>query len=158
MTVLSLLDGIPVVGHAKGVVHYICTDVDGGNKAMRASSRTSGVVIGGAVGVLGGPAGAVAGAAAGGAVMDLTISAIERKPAGLLKNVVTICEDPSDLGNYVDMTATVACDSLGAVGTKGKAIKDLFGTTTEFVAKRAIQSTTGQLSSLPKDVAKVLKK
>ncbi len=39
---LQLLDGIPGVGHAKGLAHYACGDNEGGNNAMKAASRTVG--------------------------------------------------------------------------------------------------------------------
>ena len=58
----NLVDGVPVVGHAKGfffiggetiksekiikfmkgIVHYACGDVDSGNEAMKSSSRSIG--------------------------------------------------------------------------------------------------------------------
>ena len=44
----DVVDGIPAVGHAKGVIHY--TDKEGGDKAMKSASRTSGVTGGGVVG------------------------------------------------------------------------------------------------------------
>ena len=58
--------GVPIVGHIKGGIHYACGDKDGGDNAMKAASRTIGVVGGGAVGILGGPAGMIAGGVAGG--------------------------------------------------------------------------------------------
>ena len=69
--------GVPGVGHIKGGIHYACGDTDGGDKAMKAASRTIGVVGGGAVGILGGPAGMVAGGIAGGAAMDGIITGSE---------------------------------------------------------------------------------
>lgn len=41
-TVSGVANGIPVVGHAKGVVHYVCGDKEGGDQAMKSSSRTVG--------------------------------------------------------------------------------------------------------------------
>jgi hypothetical protein len=64
-------DGIPVLGHVKGTIHYICKDSVGGEKAMKASSRTVGVIGGGVGGFLfGGPAGAIAGGIGGGLFLD----------------------------------------------------------------------------------------
>ena len=62
----GVLNGVPVVGHIKGGIHYACGDKDGGDQAMKAASRTTGVLGGGAVGILGGPAGMIAGGVAGG--------------------------------------------------------------------------------------------
>ncbi len=41
-TMSGVADGLPVVGHVKGALHYACGDVDGGNKAMLSASRTVG--------------------------------------------------------------------------------------------------------------------
>lgn len=38
----GVVNAIPVVGHAKGVVHYACGDKEGGHKTMKSSSRTTG--------------------------------------------------------------------------------------------------------------------
>ena len=41
---LRTADGIPVVGHVKGAIHYACGDSEGGNKAMMSVTRTTGVM------------------------------------------------------------------------------------------------------------------
>jgi len=57
-----VIDSIPVAGHIKGGVHYALGDNDQGDESMKAASRSTGVVLGGAGGfVVGGPVGAVAG-------------------------------------------------------------------------------------------------
>ena len=57
----DLADGIPVVGHAKGGIHYICGDEEGGEKAMISATRTTVVAGSGVVGTfVAGPVGAVA--------------------------------------------------------------------------------------------------
>ena len=43
------VDSIPVVGHVKGGIYYVCGDTEGGDKAMKSSSRTTGVIGGGVV-------------------------------------------------------------------------------------------------------------
>lgn len=50
----NFVDGLPVVGHVKGSIHYLCKDQEGGDNAMRASSRSVGVVGGALIGCLGG--------------------------------------------------------------------------------------------------------
>jgi hypothetical protein len=71
-------DGLPVVGHLKGGIHHECGDHEGGDKAMKAASRTTGMV-GGAVGgfCVAGPVGAAAGGVAGGAAMDGAITGVD---------------------------------------------------------------------------------
>jgi len=73
----GVANGIPGVGHIKGGIHYACGDKAGGDQAMKAASRTIGVIGGAGVGVLGGPAGMVAGAVAGGAAMDGITTGVE---------------------------------------------------------------------------------
>lgn len=76
-TVGGVANGIPVVGHVKGVIHYACGDTEGGHQAMKSSSRTIGVIGGGVGGfVVGGPVGAFAGGIAGGAAMDAITTGI----------------------------------------------------------------------------------
>ncbi len=38
-----MADGVPIVGHAKGLVHYALGDDEGGHRAMRSSTRTCGM-------------------------------------------------------------------------------------------------------------------
>lgn len=77
-TLSDTADGLPLIGHAKGGIHYACGDHKGGEKAMKASSRTT-AVVGGAVGgfCVGGPAGAVAGGVAGGVAVDGAVTGID---------------------------------------------------------------------------------
>ncbi len=66
----AVLNGVPVVGHAKGVIHGICGDEEGAKRALLSANRTTGVIGGALAGSLAGPAGAVAGGIAGGTAMD----------------------------------------------------------------------------------------
>ena len=82
-TLNDTADAVPVVGHVKGVIHYAVGDHEGGHQAMKASSRTVGVLGGGAAGFLvGGPVGAVAGGVVGGATMDGVTTAIDSNVHG----------------------------------------------------------------------------
>jgi len=75
---LNVIDSIPVAGHVKGAVHYGLGQKDEGDRAMKAASRSTGVVAGGVTGfAVGGPAGAVVGGIAGGAAMDGVITGSE---------------------------------------------------------------------------------
>jgi hypothetical protein len=72
--VSDVADHVPVVGHTKGIVHYIMGDNKKGDAVMKSASRAVGVITGGAVGMLAaGPVGAAAGGVAGGAIMDSII-------------------------------------------------------------------------------------
>ena len=62
-----MVDGLPVVGHIKGGIHYACGDSDRGDQAMKSASHTAGVIAEGFA--VGGPAGAFVGGMAGGAVI-----------------------------------------------------------------------------------------
>jgi len=76
-TANDLADSVPVVGHIKGAGHYLCGDKEGGDKAMKSASRTTGVIVGAGVGIAGGPAAMVAGGIAGGAAMDGITTGVE---------------------------------------------------------------------------------
>ena len=85
------INGIPGVGHIKGVVHYVWGDRDGGDRAMKSASRTTGVMVGGTAGfMMGGPAGAVAGGVLGGVITDGITTGVdsavhgEYRPTGIV--------------------------------------------------------------------------
>jgi len=104
-TVNDVVDNVPVVGHVKGAVHYVCGDKEGGDKAMKSASRTTGVVLGGAAGIVGGPAGMVAGGVAGGAAVDGLTTGVESAikgeytPSGTIEawTRVAQAENPEEL-------------------------------------------------------------
>lgn len=74
----SLADGIPIVGHIKGGIHYALGDEAKGAQSMKSASRTVGVIGGGVGGFfVGGPAGSVAGGIAGGAAVDGIVTGID---------------------------------------------------------------------------------
>ncbi|XP_041081197.1 uncharacterized protein LOC121298252 isoform X2 [Polyodon spathula] len=116
----GMVNSVPVVGHAKGVFHYICGDKECGDDAMKAASHTT-AVIGGGVGgfLMGGPVGAALLGAVGGALMDEVISVGEiavngenAKPYGFVDNVFRIVKDPKNGGNYVDLTGAIVLDGM----------------------------------------------
>ncbi|XP_028671094.1 uncharacterized protein LOC114661984 [Erpetoichthys calabaricus] len=121
------LDSLPVVGHVKGTVHYICGDKEGGHNAMKAATRTTGVMAGGVGGFLvGGPVGATVGGMMAGVAMDEAISITdvlvckEKQLYGTLGIIQHIVEDPKNGGNYVDLIGSIALDgATGYAGGKG---------------------------------------
>ena len=40
----EFLNGVPVVGHVKGVIHDICGDDEGARQAFSSANRTSGII------------------------------------------------------------------------------------------------------------------
>ena len=124
-------DGMPGVGHAKGAIHYLSGDKEGGDKAMKAASRTTGVVLGGLAGAVGGPAGVVAGGIAGGAAMDGVTTGVESaikneySPNGQIQgwtNFVNGCSEgkaQAVIGGVVTLAITPAFDALTAHGAYG---------------------------------------
>lgn len=90
----NIINGIPVLGHMKGVIHYAVGDKDGGNKAMYLSTRASAVMAGAVVGgSVGGPAGAVGGAIYAGCLSDTIASAAMKKPQGIVKHCENVGRD-----------------------------------------------------------------
>ncbi|KAF2356990.1 hypothetical protein FHG87_012252 [Trinorchestia longiramus] len=122
-----VLNGIPIVGHAKGTVHYVLGDEEGGGAAMKAASHTSGVIGGAVVGFLAaGPVGAVAGGVGGGVAMDSTITATDSainktfKPYGLFEPL----SDPKNAGKWCDAAGGVVFDGLIGKST-GKVVQQI---------------------------------
>ncbi len=122
--VSDFVDGIPVVGHTKGAIHYACGDKEGGDKAMKSSSRTVGVVGGGVGGFLvGGPVGATAGGMAGGLLMDGITTGVdsaihnEYRPSGTVAAVTTLAngESESVSGDIFDVVFGTAMDGVAGL-------------------------------------------
>lgn len=121
----NFADGVPVLGHAKGAVHHILGDREGGNKAIVAATRTTGVMAGGAAGFLvGGPVGAVAAGIATGGVMDgaATLGASlregEYKPEGVFAGVQQVIDNPSGRAVFDVMSIPVFDGLAGYQGGK----------------------------------------
>merc|ERR1719410_691719 len=153
MEQLNMLNGVanavPVVGHVKGAVHYACGDHEGGDAAMKASSRTTAVVGGGIGGFcIGGPVGAVAGGVAGGAAADGATTGIESGikgkycPNGTVASVTDACNanGANKSGHIFDavvgpvadgftgyVAGNAACGGRGAGGRAGQGPKSTGG-------------------------------
>jgi len=121
-TVSDVADIIPVVGHIKGGFHYACGDIEGGNKAMKYASRTTGVIGGGIAGIPLGPAGMVAGGMAGGAAMDGIITGVdsavnkEFKPCGQIaawNQALTAIDAQGRVEGIIGLVMAPVLDGLG---------------------------------------------
>jgi len=114
----GFLDSVPVVGHAKGAIHYACGDKEGGDNAMKAASRSTGSVIGAIAGMPFGPAGVVAGAAAGGYAMDGITTGVDSavhgvyRPSGYVATVTEAVKDPKDPGKWFEVVAPPTADAV----------------------------------------------
>ncbi|XP_060765322.1 uncharacterized protein LOC132873613 isoform X2 [Neoarius graeffei] len=122
-TIGGFADGMPVIGHVKGAIHYACGDKKGGDEAMKSASRTAGSMAGGIVGfVVGGPVGAVVGGIESAAAMDLITTAVdsavheEFRPAGYFAQIEGVTENPKDPGKWFDLAVTPAFDGLAGYG------------------------------------------
>ena len=129
--VSDFADGVPVVGHVKGGIHYACGDKEGGDSAMKSASRTVGVIGGGvAGGLVGGPVGAVAGAIAGGVAMDGITTGVdsavhnEYRPSGQVAAVNdNIVEGEANVGDVFDTAVVLVFDGASGFGTGKAAMK-----------------------------------
>jgi hypothetical protein len=154
-------EGVPVVGHVIGVGYYIAGDTAEGDKAMKASSRTVGVVAGGVGGFMaGGPVGAFAGGVAGGAAMDGIITGVdsavhhETRPSGNIEVISNMAEGKSTSisGDVFDVVAGVTFDGLGGLSAgelAGRAGGVRFSSTPELegVLARAGEAGPAELAS-----------
>ena len=127
--VSDFADGVPVVGHVKGGIHYACCDEEGGDNAMKSASRSVGVIGGGiAGGLVGGPVGAVAGGIAGGVAMDGITTGVdslvhdEYRPSGQVA-VTNMVNGKASVGDYFDSVAGVAFDGASGYGAGKAAMK-----------------------------------
>ena len=121
-TLINLADSTPVVGHIKGGIHHALGDSEGGDRILKAASRTSGAVLGGIAGIPGGPAGMVAGGVAGGALADGIITGIESsihgefKPSGQIGAWNQVANSNGDnqqmIGGIVDGLMTPVMDGV----------------------------------------------
>lgn len=89
---MESLNSIPLVGHFKGGLHYLKGDIKGGNRAMRAATRTTVVMGAGAATLVAGPvvSGMVAVAAA--TVWDGAESIATDEATGIIKGGESIIE------------------------------------------------------------------
>lgn len=120
-SVVCIINGTPVVGHAKAMAHYAMGDYESGNDAMKAASRTVGVITGGTMGMaIGGPTLAVAGGIAGGAAVDAiatkveSSSANEYRPNGVFYLKERIEKGEASAAEIFDAATGIAMD--GAAG------------------------------------------
>ncbi|KAL2635780.1 hypothetical protein R1flu_007259 [Riccia fluitans] len=128
----GVTDGIPVIGHAKGGIMYAIGDNERGGRAMKAASRTTGVMAAGAGGFLvGGPAGAVVAGIAGGAAMDGITTGVESaihdefRPNGQIAAWTEVAkgENPNGvIGGVIGGLLTPVCDGLAGYGA-GKGLE-----------------------------------
>lgn len=135
---MNMADSIPVVGHAKGAIHYACGDTEGGDNAMKAASRTVGVAAGGIGGfVVGGPVGAVAGGISGGMAMDTIISGAdsaihgEKRLYGHINSLDRAIDGKMTAGEAFDWAVTPVFDGLAGYGY-GKAYKNFTANRAEY--------------------------
>ena len=81
--VICVLNGTPVIGHAKAMAHYVMGNQAEGSKALKAATRTTGIITGGSIGMtIAGPHGAVAGGILGGIAVDHLTTNVEEKITG----------------------------------------------------------------------------
>lgn len=118
----GITNGTPVVGHAKGAIHYIRGEREEGDVAMKAASRTVGVALGGIGGFFViGPVGAFIGGIAGGGALDGITTGVESKihgrfmPNGLILeyfNALNASSGKERVGPIINLTTGLLFDGL----------------------------------------------
>lgn len=89
----NFLNALPIIGHAKAIIHYATGDSYNGDQAMYSATRTSAVMAGGVLGIVGGPVGVLAGATGAGLATDTIMSIATNKPTGIIEGVNNIHTD-----------------------------------------------------------------
>lgn len=119
----AFTNGLPVIGHIKGGVHYACKDFVDGDLAMKAASHSTGVLIGGTTGfVTGGPMGAMVGGITGGLTIDSLITEVDSKlkktyaPSGHLAALANLMQKTQDnekiSGEVFDLVTGLLMDGI----------------------------------------------
>jgi hypothetical protein len=134
----AMLNSIPVVGHVKGAIHYLCDDPEGAQEALLAATRTTVVLVAGAgaflaAGACGflapgaygclvaGPIGAFVGGAAAGAAWDAAAFyfTYEETKHGVVKILYTLENDPTNVLAFFEGALEIAADGMtGYTGGK----------------------------------------
>lgn len=119
--VVCVLNGTPVVGHAKAMAHYVMGNQEEGNKAFKAATRNTGVIAGGSVGMaIGGPKLAVVGGIAGGVAVDNLATKMESAMANEYRpNGIYYIKDRFDKKQLSAAEAFDAATSLAMDGLCG---------------------------------------
>jgi hypothetical protein len=123
-----ILNGTPVIGHAKAMAHYVMGNPKAGNKAIKAASRTVGVLTGATLGMAaGGPAGAFGGGIVGGIYVDGITTQVESaitseyRPNGAYYLYDRLNKKEATTSEVFDAVAGFTLDGVAGY-TQGKAI------------------------------------
>lgn len=107
----DLVDGLPVIGHAKGIYHFLKKETNKGWEAIKSSTSSVGTVMGA---IVGGPVGALGGHA----LTDLVITGVdalargnESQPHGIVRYVTNL--DHVDAGGHFDAITGLVLDAAG---------------------------------------------
>lgn len=149
---LKTANGIPIVGHVKGAIHYACGYKEEGKRIMIRATRTTAVMGIGAAGfILGGPVLAVVLGIGGGIIFDLGATIIgdlvsgEHRPSGYFAAFENIDENP-DPGAIFDSFLIPVCDGLA--GYAGGTLGASFGATPLQLSPRPISDLEFELDWL----------
>lgn len=117
--ILCFINGTPGLGHAKAIAHYKMKDYEECNIALKASTRSAGVLLAAYLGMLlGGPLGPMALGLLGGITMDLITSLIESfvtreiRPNGIFLELYNLKKDEKDAGKLFDIAFALTLDAL----------------------------------------------
>ena len=124
----ATINGIPLVGHIKGLGHYLIGDFKGGNDAMKKSSRTTVVILSGyfactifipsTATMEATIAASAIGSMVGGLCMDTLITLIENVISkngslyGFYDKLWEVIKSPFDIGNLFDFIMGPILDGL----------------------------------------------
>ncbi|CAG8597494.1 4698_t:CDS:1 [Ambispora leptoticha] len=129
--IVSTATTTPLLGHAIGAAHYIVGDVDRGDAAMKAASRTTGVTLAGIGGfAIGGPFGAASLSTVAGAAMDGIITGVdtaahnEYRPYGYVAAGENIKKNGANSREIFDFAMIPAGDAMTGLNVaRNKLIK-----------------------------------
>jgi len=162
-SVVCILNGTPVIGHAKAMAHYVMGDSQAGNQAMKAATRSMGVITGGTIGMtVGGPVGAFAGGIAGGASVDAITTKVESaianeyRPNGVFYLKERIEKGDVSAAEVFDAATGITMDGLaGYIAGRAKKPNVTSTTSSKADSKRSHSLPIGTSASKEKKVTTV---
>uniref|UniRef100_A0A914Z9X2 Uncharacterized protein n=1 Tax=Panagrolaimus superbus TaxID=310955 RepID=A0A914Z9X2_9BILA len=112
----NIIDGIPILGHIKGIYHYSKDDLKSGKQTLSAATRSLVVVVGGIGGrEVGGWIGAAGAGLLSGTGYDFFVSVLNEKPYGFFAVLKDATNNPSPKTIFATVIIPIADAFAGAL-------------------------------------------
>jgi hypothetical protein len=154
----AMLNSMPVVGHVKGAIHYLCGDSEGAEKAFLAATRTTVVLATGACGSLvAGSVAAIVGGILAGALWNVTAyyQTNGKSKNGIVKIYYTLKNSPTNVLAYIEGVLEMASDAMS--GYTGGKLAERYIRSSEISTKYNYRKIRRKIVSDEQKLTKTLK-